>query len=93
MVYQLILLSCKITTKNRKILRKQIKKWIKKQKTYEKKHFSSVSFMRFLFGISIFRRIFLGCNRKRHYLCNRKNKVRGFKPELPTQTPKLPTGI
>lgn len=37
----------------------------------------------FLFGISIFRRIFLGSNRKRRYLCNRKNKVRGFKPELP----------
>lgn len=37
----------------------------------------------FLFGISIFRRIFLGGNRKTHYLCNRKNKVRGFKPELP----------
>ena len=36
--------------------------------------------MRFLFGISIFRRIFLGSNRKTRYLCNRKNKVRGFKP-------------
>lgn len=32
---------------------------------------------------SIFRHIFLGGNRKRRYLCNRKNKVRGFKPELP----------
>ena len=59
---------------------------MKKQEIYEKSHFSgffSVSFMRFLFGISIFRRIFLGSNRKRRYLCNRKNKVRGFKPELP----------
>lgn len=59
--------------------------WQKKQKTDKKKHFSgffSVSFMRFLFSISIFRRIFLGSNRKRRYLCNRKNKVRGSKPEL-----------
>ena len=59
---------------------------MKKQEIYEKSHFSgffSVSFMRFLFSISIFRRIFLGGNRKTHYLCNRKNKVRGFKPELP----------
>lgn len=59
---------------------------MKKQEIYEKSHFSgffSVSFMRFLFSISIFRRIFLGSNRKRRYLRNRKNKVRGFKPELP----------
>jgi len=39
--------------------------------------------MRFLFVISIFRRFFLGSNRKSHYLCNRKNEVRGSKPELP----------
>lgn len=60
--------------------------WIKKQEIYEKSHFSgffSVSLMRFLFVISIFRHNFLGSNRKRRYLCNRKNKVHGFKPELP----------
>ena len=56
-----------------------------KAKTYKKRRFSgffSVSFMRFLFGISIFRHIFLGSNWKNLYLCNRKNKARGSKPEL-----------
>ena len=36
---------------------------------------------------------FVEGNGKKLYLCNRKNKVRGSKPELSIESQKLPTGI